>query len=121
MPGEGCLAEPAADPAAKAGNAGSGAIDAQPDPAGDQIVLPLHNGTDDFAVDTAEVSKVYDGHRIYSVPRAYQPASHDAAQDRYLSAIRPYSSRCSKRLTPSEVLRLIEACGLARDVPDRAV
>jgi len=78
----------------------------------------FYNGTDDFAVDTAEVTKAYDGHRIY------KPFLENISQrrttrrkDRNLSGDpgRVQQQVLKKRLAPSEVLRLIEACGLARD------
>nr|WP_292685208.1 tyrosine-type recombinase/integrase [Novosphingobium sp.] len=78
----------------------------------------FYNGTDDFAVDTAEVSKVYDGHRIYKPFLEHISQRRTTRRkDRYLSGDpgRVQQQVLKKRLTPSEVLRLIEACGLARD------
>jgi integrase len=76
------------------------------------------NGTDDFVVDTVEVAKAYDGHRTY------KPFLEHISQrritrrkDRYLSGDPGGMQKqvLNKRMTSAEVLRLIEACGLARD------
>lgn len=76
------------------------------------------NGTDDFAIDTVEVSKAFDGHRLYKpfLEHISQRRS-TRRKDRYLSGDtgRVQQRVLKKRLTPSEVLRLIEACHLARD------
>lgn len=78
----------------------------------------FYNGTDNFAVDTAEVAKAYDGHRIYKPFLEHISQRRTTRRkDRYLSGDpgRVQQHVLKKRLTPSEVLRLIEACGLARD------
>ena len=78
----------------------------------------FYNGTDDFAVDTVEVTKTYDGHRIYKPFLEHISQRRTTRhKDRYLSGDlgRVQQQVLKKRLTPSEVLRLIEACGLARD------
>lgn len=76
------------------------------------------NGTGDFAVDTVEVNKAYDGHRIYKPFLEHISQRRTARRkDRYLSGDpgRVQQQVLKKRLTPTKVLRLIEACGLARD------
>lgn len=76
------------------------------------------NGTDDFAIDTAEVSKAYDGHRTYKPFLEHiSQRRKTRRKDRYLSGDlgRVQQQVLKKRLTPTEVLRLIEACSLARD------
>lgn len=78
----------------------------------------FYNGTDDFAVDTVEVTKTYDGHRIYKPFLEHISQRRTTRhKDRYLSGDlgRVQQQVLKKRLTPSEVLRLVEACGLARD------
>jgi integrase/recombinase XerD len=75
-------------------------------------------GTDDFAIDTVEVTKAYDGHRIYKPFLEHISQRRTTRRkDRYLSGDtgRVQQQVLKKRLTPTEVLRLIEACGLARD------
>ena len=76
------------------------------------------NGTDDFAVDTIEVAKAHDGHRIYKPFLEHISQRRTTRRkDRYLSGDpgRVQQQVLKKRLTPNEVLRLIEACSLARD------
>lgn len=76
------------------------------------------NGTDDFGVDTIEVAKAHDGHRIYKPFLEHISQRRTTRRkDRYLSGDpgRVQQQVLKKRLTPTEVLRLIEACGLARD------
>ena len=76
------------------------------------------NGTDDFAVDTAEFAKAYDGHRIYKPFLEHISQRRTTRRkDRYLSGDpgRVQQKVLKKRLTPTEVLRLIEGCNLARD------
>jgi len=76
------------------------------------------NGTDDFAVDTIAVTKAYDGDRTYKPFLEHISQRRTTRRkDRYLSGDtgRVQQQVLKKRLTPSEVLRLIEACGLARD------
>jgi len=78
----------------------------------------FYNGTDDFAVDTTEVMKAYDGHRTYKPFLEHiRQRRTTRRKDRYLSGDpgRVQQQVLKKRLTPSEVLRLITACGLARD------
>ncbi len=78
----------------------------------------FYNGTDDFAVDTVEVTKAYDGHQIYKPFLEHISQRRTTRhKDRYLSGDlgRVQQQVLKKRLTPSEVLRLVEACGLARD------
>jgi len=76
------------------------------------------NGTDDFAIDTVEVTKAYDGRRLYKPFLEHISQRRTTRRkDRYLSGDtgRVQQQVLGKRLTPTEVLRLIEACGLARD------
>lgn len=76
------------------------------------------NGTDAFAVDTVEVAKAYDGHHIYkSFLEHISQRRTVRRKDRYLSGDtgRVQQQVLKRRLTSTEVLRLIEACGLARD------
>lgn len=76
------------------------------------------NGTDDFTIDTAEVAKAYDGHRIYKPFLEHISQRRTTRRkDRYLSGDtgRIQQKVLKKRLTPTEVLRLIEGCNLARD------
>lgn len=76
------------------------------------------NGTDDFAIDTVEVSKAYDGHRTYKPFLEHiSQRRQTRRKDRYLSGDlgRVQQQVLKKRLTPTEVLRLVEACRLARD------
>ncbi len=76
------------------------------------------NGTDDFTIDTVEVNKAYDGHRLYKPFLEHISQRRTTRRkDRYLSGDtgRIQQQVVKKRLTPGEVLRLIEACGLARD------
>lgn len=76
------------------------------------------NGTDDFAIDTVDVAKAYDGHRIYKPFLEHiSQRRNTRRKDRYLSGDtgRVQQQVLAKRLTPTEVLRLIEACSLARD------
>ncbi len=76
------------------------------------------NGTDDFAIDTVEVTKAYDGNRLYKPFLEHISQRRTTRRkDRYLSGDtgRVQQQVLGKRLTPTEVLRLIEACGLARD------
>ncbi len=76
------------------------------------------NGTDDFTIDTAEAVKVFDGHRVYKPFLEHISQRRTTRRkDRYLGGDPGRVQRCitDKRLTPTEVLTLIEACGLARD------
>ena len=82
----------------------------------------FYNGTDNFAVDTAEVAKAYDGHRIYKPFLEHISQRRTTRhKDRYLSGDlgRVQQQVLKKRLTPSEVLRLIEAF-LKADILDEA-
>ena len=63
-------------------------------------------------------SDLYDGHRIYKPFLEHISQRRTTRhKDRYLSGDlgRVQQQVLKKRLTPSEVLRLVEACGLARD------
>ena len=76
------------------------------------------NGTDDFTIDAAEVAKAYDGHRIYKPFLEHISQRRTTRRkDHYLSGDtgRIQQKVLKKRLTPTEVLRLIEGCNLARD------
>lgn len=75
-------------------------------------------GTDDFAIDTVEVSKAYDGSRLYKPFLEHISARRTTRRkDRYLSGDMGRVQRqvLKKRLEPTDVLRLIQACKLARD------
>lgn len=76
------------------------------------------NGTDDFSIDTREVSKAFDGHRLYKPFLEHiSERRHTRRKDRYLCGDlgRVQQQVLKKRLKPVEVLRLIEGCNLARD------
>lgn len=76
------------------------------------------NGTDDFAIDTSEVSKAFDGHRTYKPFLEHISQRRTTRRkDRYLSGDlgRVQQQVLRKRLEPLEVLELIKACKLARD------
>ena len=76
------------------------------------------NGTDDFSIDAREVSKAYDGHRLYKPFLEHiSQRRNTRRKDRYLSGDlgRVHQQVLKKRLEPIEVLRLIEACKLTRD------
>ena len=78
----------------------------------------FYNGTDDFAVDTRDVARAYDGQRLYKPFLEHISQRRTTRRkDRYLSGDpgKVQQQVLKKRLTPGEVLRLIEACGLARD------
>lgn len=77
----------------------------------------LH-GSDDFAIDTVEIAKSYDAHRLYKPFLEHiNQRRTTRRKDRYLSgdAGRVQQRVLKKRLTPTDVLRLINASGLARD------
>ncbi|WP_242097715.1 tyrosine-type recombinase/integrase [Sphingomonas sp. CROZ-RG-20F-R02-07] len=76
------------------------------------------NGTDNFAIDTADVAKAFDGHRVYKPFLEHISQRRTTRRkDRYLSGdpVRVQRRVTDKRLTPTEVLTMIKACGLARD------
>ena len=78
----------------------------------------LFNGADDFTIDTAEVAKAYDGYCIYKV--SWSTSASAARRDARTvtpsgDTARIQQKVLKKRLTPTEVLRLIEGCNLARD------
>jgi len=72
----------------------------------------FYNGTDDFAVDTAEVTKAYDGHQIYKPFLEHiNQRRTTRRKDRYLSGDpgRVQQQVLKRRLTPSEV-RATDRC-----------
>jgi len=76
------------------------------------------NGTDDFAIDTIDRIKAYDGHRLYKPFLEHISQRRTTRRkDRYLGGDlgRVQKSVTQRRLTPEQVLKLIMACHLARD------
>ncbi len=77
------------------------------------------NGTDDFLIDSVDKLKAYDGHRLYKpfLEHISQRRS-TRRKDQYLSGDlgRVHRRVAQQRLTPEQVLKLVEACHLARDV-----
>lgn len=76
------------------------------------------NGTDDFSIDARDVNKAFDGHRLYKPFLEHiSQRRNTRRKDRYLSGDlgRVQQQVLKKRLEPTEILRLIEACKLVRD------